>query len=177
MAGDRFGAPSGRDAGSSVFNNDGASTWHRHYALWQNTRAKKSSGGAPRDLGRAEACCQRILLAHVGAASGLTVIAAPTAVVNMRRRIDPDDGIVRAVRLGLGFGRILALVRRGGWTDRNAAALGHERALGFAARLDGRLVRRPVAVALRGRLRLRDRPFTQASAAKNCRVGKRQDKS
>src|SRR2546426_405449 len=175
---------------------------HRHYALLGNLRVRESGVRAPCDLGCAEACRHRILLAHVSAGSGLAIIAAPTAVVQVRCRIDPDDGVARAVCLGLGFARILAFVRRRGWTcrDRHAAALGHERALErtpcsrssrcciawLSSARPSPIATKPVLPPM-PHIKLRRRSvsshippgkhrptLTKASAAKNCRVGKLQ---
>src|SRR4029077_17967922 len=105
-------------------------------------------------LGRAEAGRHRVLLTHVRAAPGLAVTSAAARVVDFGDRMTPHDNVARAARFGLGFGRVLAFVRRcrGGCRrgERDAPALRHEYAFGLAARLNGRLVGAPVFIALPG---------------------------
>src|SRR5262249_26638707 len=119
------------------------------------------SGRSAPWLGRAEASRHRVLFAHIRAAPRLAVTSAAAGVVDSGDRIDPYDNVARAARFGLGFGRVLAFLRRcrGGCRrgERYAPALGHEYAFGLAARLNGRLVGAPVVIALPGGLLLRDR--------------------
>src|SRR5262249_45612138 len=80
--------------------------------------------------------------AHIRSAPGLAVTSAAAGVVDFGYGIDPYDGITWAARLGLGFARVLAFLRRRRdgcrRCGRHAPALGHEYAFGLAARLNGR---------------------------------------
>src|SRR6516162_998301 len=132
------------------------------------------SGRSAPWLGRAEPRRHRVLFAHIRAAPGLAVTSAAAGVVDSGDRIDPHDDVARAARFGLGFGRVLALLRRcrGGCRrgERYAPALGHEYAFGLAARLNGRLVGAPVVIALPGGLLLRDRGLGQSQQSHHCRT-------
>src|SRR5262245_66282937 len=105
---------------------------HRHdarvFARWRT-----SGRSAPRGLGCAETGRERVLLAHIRSAPGLAVTSAAAGVVDFGYGIDPHHGIVRAARLGLGFARVLAFLRRRRdgcrRCERHAPALGHEYAL------------------------------------------------
>src|SRR6187200_739602 len=112
---------------------------------------RKSGRRASCNLWRAETGGDRFLLAHIRAHLGLAVAAAAAAVIDLRCRIHPHDGVARTTRLGLGFARVLVFARRrrrGSHGHRHAATLGHEYALGLAARLDGRLAGGPFVIAL-----------------------------
>src|SRR5271166_3052066 len=84
-----------------------------------------------------EAGCDRVLLAHVGAALGRSEILAAAVVIDLGPQVDPDDGITAAARFGLGFGRVLPLPELGSdrsCRQRNAAAFRDESPLRLPAR-------------------------------------------
>src|SRR5262249_35324843 len=115
-----------------------------------------------------------VFFAHIRSARGPAVTSAAAGVVDFGYGIDPHHGIARAARLGLGFARVLAFLRRRHdgcrRCGRHAPALGHEYAFGLAARLNGRLFFAPVIVALPGCLLLRDRGLRQSQQSYQCRT-------
>src|SRR5262245_59532168 len=74
--------------------------------------------------------------------------------------------------LGLCFGRVLVLLNCSGLArhDRDAAALGHKRAFGLAARLDGSLIGGPVAIELPRGFRFRDKASSPTNAVHTAAV-------
>src|SRR5262245_54119186 len=146
------------------WNNDGAA---RAPSRRSSVRSPTRTSGrrAPCRLGRAKAGRERVFFAHIRSAPGLAVTSAAAGVVDFGYGIDPHHGIARAARLGLGFARVLAFLRRRRdgcrRCERHAPALGHEYALALAACLNGGLVGAPVVIALAGCLLLRDRGLRQ----------------
>src|SRR5262252_7343027 len=97
---------------------------HRHDAK-RLLRWRGCQVAAPRGLGARNPAATESF-AHIRAAPGLAVTSAAAGVVDSGDRIDPHDDVARAARFGLGFGRVLALLRRcRGGCERYAPALGH----------------------------------------------------
>src|SRR5271166_817578 len=97
-----------------------------------------------------EAGCDRVLLAHVGAALGRSEILAAAVVIDPGTQVDPDDGITAAARFGLGFGRVLPLpdCTDRSCRQRNAAAFRNKNSLRLSARRNLVLVGAPLVPAL-----------------------------